>query len=76
MHVVAGRTIRRDRDAEFRATGPVAELVERTRRARRQLADDLSGLDPFAPPRGAPKRDDVDLPIARTQGGALIHVYE
>src|ERR1700733_10969507 len=47
-HAVAGRTIERDRDDEFRASGTVGDLVARTRRARSQLADDLAGLDPFA----------------------------
>ena len=75
-HVVAGRRIERDRDAEFRASGPVDELVERARRARRQLAEDLGGLDPSAPPRGAVDAEDAELPLGRTQGGALIHLYE
>lgn len=75
-HIVAGRTIQRDRDAEFRASGRVDELVARTRRAREQLAADLTKLDPLAPPRGTPDPEDVDLPIARTQGGAVVHVYE
>jgi hypothetical protein len=74
--MVAGRTIERDRDAEFRASGPVADLVRRTRQARRQLDADLDGLEPLAPPRGTPQPDDADLPLARTQGGVLIHVYE
>lgn len=77
-HVVAGRTIERDRDAEFRAAGPVADLVARTRRQRAQLADDLAALDASAPPRGTDDLDpdDADLPLGRTQGGALIHIYE
>jgi hypothetical protein len=75
-HIVAGRTIARDRDAEFRAHGPVGELVARTRWAREQLATDLASLEPAAPPRGVPKAGDADLPVARTQGGALMHVYE
>ena len=76
--VVAGRTIERDRDAEFRATGSVSDLVARARRARAQLVEDMAGLDPAAPPRRplAPDDQDAGLPIARTQGGALIHVYE
>jgi hypothetical protein len=73
---VAGRTIERDRDAEFRASGPVADLVRRTRQARRQLAADIAGLEPLVPPRGTPEPEDADLPLARTQGGVLIHVYE
>lgn len=75
-HIVAGRTVERDRDAEFRASGPVADLVRRTRAARRQLAADVAGLDPSAPPRGTPEPEDAHLPLGRTQGGALIHIYE
>jgi Protein of unknown function (DUF664) len=76
-HVVAGRTVERDRDAEFRATGSVADLVERTRQVQRQLRADLADLDPSAPPRGQlPDPEDADLPLGRTQGGALIHIYE
>jgi hypothetical protein len=75
-HVVAGRTIERDRDAEFRAAGSVADLVERTRAARRQLAADLEHLVPGDPPRGAVAPEDAALPLGRTQGGAVVHVYE
>jgi hypothetical protein len=74
--MVAGRIIERDRDAEFRASGPVAELVRRTRQARRQLDADIAGLEPLAPPRGTPEPEDAGLPLARTQGGVLMHVYE
>jgi hypothetical protein len=76
--VVAGRTIQRDRAAEFRATGAVDDLVARARRARAQLAEDMAVLDAGAPPRRPLAADDPDhdLPIARTQGGALIHIYE
>lgn len=76
--VVAGRPIQRDRDAEFRATGSVSDLVARARRARAQLVEDMAGLDPPAAPRRplAPDDPDAGLPIARTRGGALIHVYE
>lgn len=75
-HVVAGRTIVRDRDAEFRAAGPVADLVARVRRARQQLAQDLADVEPAAPPRRPPPPDDATLPLGRTQGGALLHLYE
>jgi hypothetical protein len=74
--VIAGRTISRDRDAEFRASGPVGPLVERTRRARRQLEADLADLEPSTPPRGNVDAEDAALPIGRTQGGALIHLYD
>jgi hypothetical protein len=76
-HVVAGRATARDRTAEFVASGPVDELVARTRAARDQLAADLASLDPAAPPRNVPDDpDDAVLPLGRTQGGAVFHNYE
>jgi Protein of unknown function (DUF664) len=76
-YMVGGRSIERDRAAEFRAAGPVRGLVERTVRARQQLQSDLVNLEPFAPPQGHPKHhEDAGLPMHRTQGGALIHAYE
>jgi hypothetical protein len=75
-HAIAGRTIQRDRAAEFRATGHVDELVARARRAREQLAEDLTGLDPDAAPRGQLDPDDRSLPLGRTQGGVLLHIHE
>lgn len=74
--IIAGRSIVRDRPAEFRATGPVTELTDRVERARRQLRADIAALDPFGPPRGVPRAEDAALPLARTQGGALLHIYE
>ena len=74
--VVAGRPVERDRDAEFVATGTVAELVAGVRSAREQLALDLATLDPTAPPRGALDAEDVALPLGRTQTGVALHVYE
>lgn len=75
-HVVAGRSITRDRDAEFVATGHVAELAERVRQARRRLAEDIAGADLYGPPRGEPKPEDQKTPMGRTAGGALLHLYE
>lgn len=74
--MVAGRPITRDRPAEFTATGRVADLVERTHAARRQLRQDLAGLDPDAPPRSTPDDDTLDRPYGRTQGGVALHIYE
>src|SRR4051794_32613673 len=75
-HVAAGRTIERDRDAEFVASGPVTPLVERARSVREQFGRDLDTFDAGAPPRGD-IRADFDLePVFATQGGVLIHVYE
>jgi uncharacterized damage-inducible protein DinB len=75
-HLVAGRTIERDRDAEFVARGAVADLVGRVRAARAQLAADIADLQPFAPLRNPPDPDDAELPFGKTQGAALIHVFE
>jgi len=74
--VVAGRDVDRDRAAEFVASGPVEELVQRARRARAQLAEDLAGAEPGAPPRRRAPHDPDDAVLNRTQGGALIHLYE
>ena len=80
--IIAGRSVERDRDAEFQASGPVEDLLRRTDHARQQLRDDLSNFEPAAPPRGGPNpafvpggRSDADLPLGRTQGGALVHLY-
>ncbi|GAA4357977.1 DinB family protein [Angustibacter luteus] len=75
-YAVAGRRIERDREAEFRAGGDVAGLVLRVRAAREQLVADLDDLEPAAPVRGALDEDDSSLPLGRTQGGAVIHLYE
>jgi hypothetical protein len=75
-HVIAGRAVERDRDAEFVARGPVADLVARARRARSQLAEDLTMLDPPAPRRGTLDGEDAVRPLGRTQGGAAVHIFE
>lgn len=75
-HVVAGREVHRDRPAEFRASGSVTDLAHRVHAARRQLQLDLTWLEPLAPPRGTTSPHDAALPIARTQGGVLMHIYE
>jgi hypothetical protein len=73
---VAGRAIERDRAAEFRAHGPVVELVARVDAARRQLRADIADLDPSAAPHGETDLRDAALPLARSRGGVLIHIYE
>jgi hypothetical protein len=75
-HAVAGRSINRDRAAEFTASGPVGELVERARRSRAQLVEDLTDVDPFSAPPLAVSTHPARRVHARTQGGALIHLYE
>ena len=75
--LVAGRTVTRDRDAEFRAQGRVDDLVRQTVDARRQLSADVARVDPSAPPRQAPLLPEyAETPIGQTQAGALLHLYE
>jgi hypothetical protein len=74
--MIAGREIERDRDAEFRAEGPVGELTVRTVEARRRLEADISAVDPSAPPRNTPDPGFADLPFGRTQGAVLLHIFE
>jgi hypothetical protein len=74
--VVAGRPVVRDRAAEFAAAGPVAPLVARMAEARAALALDLAGADPAGTPPGPVSGGDAALPLARTQSGAMLHLYE
>jgi hypothetical protein len=74
--VVAGRRVDRDRDAEFRAHGPVSGLVAAAGDARRRFRADAAAADPGAPPRGAhPGAGPGELEVL-TQGNALLHVLE
>jgi len=73
--VIAGRETDRDRDAEFRASGAVADLVARAQNARTQLARDLEWISPYEAPRGVVSESDASLPLGSSQGGALVHVY-
>ncbi len=75
-HLVAGRRIERDRDAEFVVAGPVAGLVGRARGGRQRLGADLATVVPSAPPRGIPMAEYADLPPPRTHGGGLVHLFD
>ncbi len=75
-HVVAGRVVERDRDAEFRSSGPVAELAAAAQEAKRQFRADIATADPAAPPRGTHPttgRDELEM---ASQGHALLQVME
>jgi hypothetical protein len=74
-YAVAGRKVERDRVAEFTASGPVDELVGRVRQAQSRLREDLETAEPSAPLRAALRSKDKEAPSARSQGGALIHIY-
>jgi hypothetical protein len=73
--VVAGRTVQRDRAAEFRASGPVAALIAATKQAEDAFRADAATADPADPPRRQPGRDPDELEH-RSQGSALLHVLE
>jgi hypothetical protein len=75
-YVAVGRPITRDRDAEFRAHGSVAELLTEVDAAKKQIANDLSIAsldDPVAniPDSGYDSPREVLL-----QGTVFLHVFE
>ncbi|TQN32198.1 uncharacterized protein DUF664 [Haloactinospora alba] len=74
--LAAGRVVHRDREAEFHATGTVAELVSRVQESQRQLRLDLEHVAPSAPARGDPPSGFLGPQRALTQGGVLLHVLE
>ena len=75
--VVAGREITRDRDAEFRAHGPVAGLTAATADAKRRFRADAATAEFAAPPRsGTHHRRAPDELEFTSQGHALLHVLE
>ena len=74
--VVAGRTVDRDREAEFRASGAVADLIAAARDAQRRFRADIVTADPKARPRaGDPSMGPDELEFV-SQGHALLHVLE
>jgi hypothetical protein len=75
-HMIAGRPVQRDRDAEFRSFGPVAALAAAVQETRRQFRTDIQAADPAAPPRGThPTVSPSDLKVT-SQGHALLHIVE
>jgi hypothetical protein len=74
--MVGGREIQRDRAAEFRASGKVADLVADVAAARRRLADDLNGVDLSTAPTDPAAPNDVGAPYGRSKAGVLMHIVE
>ena len=74
--MVAGRRIRRDRDAEFVASGRVDELLARVEAARGQLAEDIAGSEWDDRPRLPVDPEDAERPDGQRQGGVLLHILE
>jgi hypothetical protein len=73
---VLGREVRRDRDAEFAATGPVAPLVTRIATTKQKLREDLAGVAGRAKLLGRVRAEYIGTPIGGSAGGALLHVLE
>jgi hypothetical protein len=75
--VVAGREVIRDRPAEFRSRGPVADLAAAARKALDQFRADAAAAEFAGPPRGGTghQKHPGELEFT-TQGHALLHVLE
>jgi hypothetical protein len=74
---VADRPIERDRAAEFVASGPVAELLERTAIARQKLETDIAGVDGLATPANVHRPESAEYsPYAERKGAVLLHIIE
>jgi hypothetical protein len=75
-HLVAGRVVARDRDAEFTSSGPVNDLLQRVEMAKQRLRADVGAADPEAPLRETPPPAYLATRPDLSQGAALLHVYE
>jgi Protein of unknown function (DUF664) len=73
---VAGRSIERNRDSEFRASGDVASLCQHTDDAARRLRDDLSELDSWATPGSVRRNPTRPVPYSETKAAVLLHILE
>jgi hypothetical protein len=73
---IAGRSIERDRTAEFTASGPVAPLLERAEKARERLAEDVAGLGAWDVPQSVRRDPDDPVPYSETKGAVLLHILE
>lgn len=74
--VVAGRTVDRDREGEFRAAGPLAGLLGAIGEAKVRFRANAAAAEPGAPVRGIhPGKAPGDLELV-SQGSSLLHVLE
>lgn len=74
--VIAGRTVERDRAAEFETRATLAVLTSRVAAAKRQLRGDLAVFDGCADVRTRPPDAFRGPAGLSTQGAALVHLYE
>jgi hypothetical protein len=73
---IAGRSIERDRAAEFTAGGPVAPLLVRAEKARERMDEDLAGFDTWDAPQSVHRDPNDPVPYSETKGAVLLHVLE
>jgi Protein of unknown function (DUF664) len=66
----------RDRNAEFRASGPVADLIDAAEHAKRRFRADIATAEPAARPRGTHPTTGTDQLEFVSQGHALLHIME
>lgn len=73
--VLAGRQVHRDRDAEFRAQGTVAEIRQAVRELQQQIAEDIKHVRGDQPPAFP---ETLRQPNMRTwtQGRFLLQCYK
>lgn len=74
--LIAGRSIDRDRAAEFHAVGAVEPLVERAERALAQLTLDIATMESGRPLRVEPDPSALGPDRPLDQAGALLHLFE
>lgn len=70
---ILGRTVERDRAAEFTSSGPVGSLVEYAESVRAQFIAALAEMMPGQAVHGRPAWDDF---WADSPEGILLHVFE
>lgn len=70
-----GIVVPRDRDAEFTATGSVAEALALLDQTRARLHEDVPAAAPDQLPANPAQEEDGTTSTA-TQGDVLLHVYE
>ena len=75
-HVIAGRPVSRDREAEFRATGTVRAAEQLLHTQHQRLLADLRALQPDQPPRGGVPPGGEYGKRQPSQGHAAMHIYE
>jgi bifunctional pyridoxal-dependent enzyme with beta-cystathionase and maltose regulon repressor activities len=75
-HVVAGREVHRDRDSEFTASGPVAELTDRIPGVLTQLREDIAASQAGAGLAREPTASTFQSDRPLTRDGALVHILE